>query len=498
MINYLINELLAYGIKNNLISDLDEVYSANLLINLLKLDKFSKEEVTTNRRVDEILDDICDYAYQNNIIDSQDKTITDLFDAQIMNTIMPRPNEVQKTFNNLYKQSPTLATDYFYDLSFKSNYIRKNRIDKNINFKYASSYGNLDITINLSKPEKDPKIIALAKSMKQTDYPKCMLCKEAMGFYGNLNYPGRTNHRIIPLSLNGNRYYLQYSPYVYYDEHCIVFNDSHVPMEISKKTFANLVEFVDLFPDYFMGSNADLPIVGGSILTHDHYQGGKYEFAMFKANDLYVFGDVDNVKVSYINWPLDTIKLQSNNKEDIINLSTKILDAWRKYSNEEINLVSYTKENHNTITPILKKEGNLYVMYLVLRNNLCNEANPYGLFHPNTSLHHIKKENIGLIEVMGLAVLPQRLKEEMEEFSKVLVNHDISALDSELLSKHKDWYYEICNLHDYNENNVHDYLNEEIGKVFVKVLEDCSVFKYGNKIAEMKKFVSSFLNGGKA
>ena len=369
------------------------------------------------------------------------------------------------------------------------------RINKNICFKHDCEYGTLDITINLSKPEKDPKMIALAKSIPSTGYPKCLLCYENMGFAGHLNHPARQNHRIIPLVLENENYFIQYSPYVYYNEHSIVFNKEHKPMVIDKNTFAKLLDFVRQYDHYFIGSNADLPIVGGSILTHDHFQGGKYNFTMFDASVLkrYVINNYPNIDVEYIKWPLDTIRIKGKNKTELTNLANTILNKWKVYSRPEIKLLSHSGDvRHNTITPIVRNNKGVYEMYLVLRNNRTTEQYPDGLFHPNKSLHHIKKENIGLIEVMGLAVLPKRLKEEMDLLKKVLLEVECKdELNIEPIMKHMDWVKDKLSKYSFITENIDEIINYEIGEVFKEVLLDCGVFKFGNKLEEMDLFIDT-------
>ena len=495
-INYLVNQLLDYGLKSNLIEEYDVIYCANRLIDALGVKTFERVE-TEDIEIHVLLEKLCDYAYENKIIDSNDVTTYDLYDTLLMDILMPRPSCVLKKYQALFKEDKRKATDYHYDLSKKSNYIRMDRINKNICFKHDCKYGTLDITINLSKPEKDPKMIALAKSLPSTGYPKCLLCMENMGFAGNLNHPARQNHRIIPLTLDGEDYFIQYSPYFYYNEHAIIFKKEHTPMAINKEAFSKLLDFVRQYDHYFLGSNADLPIVGGSILAHDHFQGGNYVFPMFTADSLksYTVNKYPDIKVEYVNWPLDTLCLVGTNKEDIASLADDILQKWINYSSPSVEVISHTNGvRHNTITPIMRFVDGKYHAYLALRNNRTNEEYPDGIYHPNKSLHHIKKENIGLIEVMGLAVLPKRLKEEMDLLKKVLINEESKELlDVEPLLKHKPWTLETLSKYEFTKDNVDSIINAEIGNVFMKVLEDCGVFKFGNKIEEMDKFVK-FVN----
>ena len=404
----------------------------------------------------------------------------DLFDTRLMNCLVPRPSQVIKTFKEKYAASPEEATNYYYKLSRDSDYIRRYRVCKDMKWVTKTEYGDIDITINLSKPEKDPKAIAAAKLAKQSGYPKCQLCRENEGYAGRTNHPARENHRIIPITINGGQWGFQYSPYVYYNEHCIVFNGQHVPMKVERATFVKLFDFIKLFPHYFIGSNADLPIVGGSILSHDHFQGGNYEFAMAKApveREFTVKG-YEDVKAGIVKWPLSVIRLSCTDEKRIIDLADHILKAWRVYTDEEAYVFAETDgEPHNTITPIARKRGDMYELDLALRNNITTPECPFGLYHPHNELHHIKKENIGLIEVMGLAVLPSRLKEEMEILSDYIVDgKDIRS--NEKIEKHADWVDEFRPKYPViNAENVDAVIKEEIGIVFKKVLEDAGVFK---------------------
>lgn len=489
-INYLINQLINYGVKENLIEEYDKIYCANKLIDIFNLNTFEFEE-TEEIEINVLLEQMCAYAYEHKIIDSNDVTVYDLFDTKLMDVLMPTPSEVKNKFYELFNKDKVSATDYYYNLAIKSNYIRMDRINKNICFKHDCEYGKLDVTINLSKPEKDPKMIALAKTLPSSGYPKCALCYENMGFAGNLNQAARQNHRIMPITLDGDEYFFQYSPYVYYNEHTIVFNKKHIPMAIDKPAFSHLLDFVRQVPHYFLGSNADLPIVGGSILSHDHFQGGNYTFPMFLTPSLksYKINGYNTVEVEYIKWPLDTIKLSGTNKEDIVELSNHILQTWINYSDEEILVHSHTDDvRHNTITPIARNVNGKYEMYLVLRNNRTTAEHPFGLFHPYEDLHHIKKENIGLIEVMGLAVLPKRLKQEMDELKKELLT--TKNFDSELLSKHKPWALDIMKKHNFTKENIDEIIEFEIGEVFKQVLDSCGVFKFGDRISAVDRFIS--------
>ena len=432
----------------------------------------------------EILDRLTDTAYDRYIIKSDDIVTRDLFDTKLMGILTPKPSQVIKEFRTYYEESPKKATEFFYEFSQDTNYIRRDRVKKDMKWKVNSPYGDIDITINLSKPEKDPKAIAAAKNAKQSSYPKCQLCMENEGYAGRMNHPARQNHRIIPLTINDSKWGFQYSPYVYYNEHCIVFNGQHVPMKIDRAAFTKLFDFVKQFPHYFLGSNADLPIVGGSILTHDHFQGGHYEFAMERAEieKEFTIPGYEDVKAGIVHWPLSVIRIQSKDEKRLIDLADHILKKWRGYTDEEAYIFAETEgEPHNTITPIARKKGDMYELDLTLRNNITTEECPLGLYHPHNEYHHIKKENIGLIEVMGLAVLPSRLKAEMEHLSQCLIKGE-DIVSKEDLKKHAAWVEEIKGKYtDINKGNVMDILKEEIGQVFVKVLEDAGVYKYNEE-----------------
>jgi len=494
-INHEISRLINFALKKNLINNDDIIYSTNMILGVLNLNEFEVREVDeTSETPTPILENILDYACENNLIEN---TVTerDLFDTLIMNCVMPRPSEVINNFNNLYTISPTKATEYYYDLSISSNYIRKDRIDKNIIWKAPTEYGDLDITINLSKPEKDPRDIAKAKLIKSSSYPKCLLCKENEGFYGHINHPARQTHRIIPLDFDKQKYFLQYSPYTYYNEHCIILNSEHIPMKINKDTFRNLLIFTDILPHYFAGSNADLPIVGGSILSHDHYQGGHYTFAMEKApiEKNYSVKNYEDVEIGRVKWPMSVVRLSSNDKDKLLDLADHILTSWRSYSDESVNILSHTMdEPHNTITPIARKRNNKYELDLVLRNNRTSTEHPLGIFHPHSEVHHIKKENIGLIEVMGLAVLPARLKEELNILKEYLINRKDNILDDEMVAKHSDWYKYLLEKHsNISQENVDSILKEEVGFKFLEVLCHSGVFKRNKEgFAAFDKFIN--------
>lgn len=476
--NYEISQLVHFALENDLIQESDIDYSVNLLLDLLRLDDIHLQTITQHiTDITPILEKLLDYAVSKNLI--EDRIVErDLFDTRIMNCFMPRPSEVIKRFQEHYQISPIEATDDYYRLSIASQYIRKNRTDKNIRFLQYYKYGMMEITINLSKPEKDPKDIAKAKLVKTSDYPQCLLCKENVGFHGDERRAARQTHRIIPIDLNKDRYYLQYSPYVYYNEHCIVLNQQHVPMTINHHTFVHLLSFLDQFPHYMIGSNADLPIVGGSILTHDHYQGGRYTFPIEGAK---VIKDISlsrfpHLKVEIIKWPLSTIRITSLSKEEIISFADLLLKKWKNYTNKPLNIIPYTDDiPHNTITPIARMKNGQYQMDLVLRNNRTTKEYPDGIFHPHQRLHHIKKENIGLIEVMGLAILPARLKDELSLLKECLLNKK-DFDDYDILKKHKAWYDELKK--DYSdEDDIDDFMKLVLTKRFVEVLEDAGVFK---------------------
>ena len=424
-----------------------------------------------------------DYRYAAEQMLIPDNTITyrDLFDTKIMSMLVPRPSEVVRRFYDLYeKESPQAATDYFYKLSRDTDYIRRYRVKKDLKWTADTEFGTLDITINLSKPEKDPKAIAAAKLAKQSGYPKCLLCKENEGYAGRINHPARQNHRIIPVTINQSDWFFQYSPYVYYNEHCIVFNANHTPMKIERATFGKLLDFVQQFPHYFVGSNADLPIVGGSILSHDHFQGGHYEFAMAKApvEKNFSVAGYEDVDAGIVAWPMSVIRLSGMDTDRIIALADVILNKWREYTDEEAFIYAYTdNEPHNTITPIARKRGDKFELDLVLRNNITTQEHPLGVYHPHAKLHHIKKENIGLIEVMGLAVLPARLKGEMAHLKEaILAGKDLRA--DEELAKHADWVDEFRPKYDaITAENIDGIVEKEIGLVFMQVLEDAGVYK---------------------
>ena len=476
-----IKKLVTYGLKHQLIMPEDEIYTINQYLEVFRLDEYNNPDIEGEEIVlPEVLNNLTDAAYDRYIIKSDDIVTRDLFDTKLMGIMTPKPSQVIKEFRERYKESPEKATEFFYEFSQDTNYIRRDRVKKDMKWKVNSPYGDIDITINLSKPEKDPKAIAAAKNAKQSSYPKCQLCMENEGYAGRMNHPARQNHRIMPIVINDSKWGFQYSPYVYYNEHCIVFNGQHTPMKIDRQAFIKLFDFVKQFPHYFLGSNADLPIVGGSILTHDHFQGGHYEFAMERAEieKEFVIPGYEDVKAGIVHWPLSVIRIQSKDEKRLIDLADHILKKWRGYTDEEAYIFAETDgEPHNTITPIARKKGDMYELDLTLRNNITTEECPLGLYHPHNEYHHIKKENIGLIEVMGLAVLPSRLKAEMEHLSECLIKNEAVG-QYEDLKKHEAWVDEIKTKYkDINAQNVMDILKEEIGQVFVKVLEDAGVYK---------------------
>lgn len=477
-----IKKLVQYGLDTGLIGERDAVYARNQILEVMGMDEYEEPgELSGGICLEEVLKELLDYAHETGVLKEDSVVFRDLFDTRLMNCLMPRPSEVADRFWKLYREeSPEAATDYYYKLSQDSDYIRRYRIKRDMKWITQTEYGELDITVNLSKPEKDPKAIAAAKLMKQSGYPKCLLCMENEGYAGRANHPARNNHRIIPVTVGGNQWGFQYSPYVYYNEHCIVFNGSHVPMKIERATFVKLFDFVKQFPHYFLGSNADLPIVGGSILTHDHFQGGHYTFAMAKApmERKVEFSGFPQVEAGIVKWPMSVIRTRCRETEPLIELADKILAAWRGYTDEEAFIFAETDgEPHNTITPIARKNGDMYELDLVLRNNITTEEFPLGVYHPHQELHHIKKENIGLIEVMGLAVLPSRLKEELNLLGDAIVN-GTEIRGNELLEKHADWVDEFTKKYDsITKDNVSDILKHEVGLVFEKVLEDAGVYK---------------------
>ena len=479
MLSENIAALVQYGIETGLVPACEKIYTTNLLLDLFHEDDYEEPSVIPAKSLEAILRDLLDIAVKRELIPDS-IAYRDLFDTRLMNCLVPRPSQVQQLFWEKYKHSPIEATEYFYKLSQDSDYIRRYRVCKDQKWKVKSEYGDIDITINLSKPEKDPKAIAAARNAKASSYPKCLICMENEGYAGRVNHPARENHRIIPVTIHNSQWGFQYSPYVYYNEHCIVFNGEHIPMKIDRPAFIKLFDFVKQFPHYFLGSNADLPIVGGSILSHDHFQGGNYTFAMAKApiEEHVTLLGFEDVEAGIVKWPLSVLRIRHKDEKRLIDLATHVLEVWRNYTDESAFIYAYTDgEPHNTITPIARKIDDIYELDLTLRNNITTEEHPLGVYHPHADLHHIKKENIGLIEVMGLAVLPSRLKDEMallEEY--ILSGKDIAS--NETLKKHATWVKEF--LPKYNtihKENIEEILQQEIGKVFVKVLEDAGVYK---------------------
>ena len=534
-INKLINELIAYGTKTGLIDEADKVYTINRLLELFKLDEYEaddtsgSEEESKGRVLNEILDDMMDYALSEGIMENDTVTYRDLFDTKIMGLITPAPSTIRSKFDALYKESPEAATEYYYDFSKATNYIRTDRIARDEKWITATEFGDLDITINLSKPEKDPRDIAAAGKAKKSGYPACLLCMENEGYAGHFTHPARQNHRIIPLTLDGEPYYLQYSPYVYYNEHCIIFNEKHTPMKINASTMKKLLSFVELFPHYTAGSNADLPIVGGSILSHDHFQGGCYEFPMVRApyEKEFQIPGYEDIQAGIIKWPMSTIRLQGKDIDKVVALADHILSEWRKYTDRKAYIIAESGgEPHNTITPIarMRKAGNpnnkldpeadVYELDLVLRNNITTDEHPLGLYHPHAQYHHIKKENIGLIEVMGLAVLPARLKKEMASLEESILN-GTNLYEDEDLHSHIDWAVGFLKKNGYSvdiyskknavvtafpngadkadtQPKLHKIIQDEIGYVFSGVLEDAGVYKRNAEGREaFMKFIKS-------
>lgn len=477
MINQYIADLTAYALQTGLLEEADRTWAVNSLLQVLGLDAW-EERVPAERPLKEILTGILDWAEAQGRIDGG-VTGRDLLDTKLMGVLTPRPSQVLAVFRDKYRQSPETATDWYYKFSQDTDYIRRYRIVKDVKWVAPTPYGDLDITINLSKPEKDPKAIAAAKLAPQSGYPKCLLCRENEGYAGRMNHPARQNHRVIPITINQEDWFFQYSPYVYYNEHCIVFNGNHVPMKIDRATFRKQLDFIRQFPHYFVGSNADLPIVGGSILSHDHFQGGRYTFAMEKApvEQAVSFPGFADVEAGIVKWPMSVIRLRCADDARLVDLADKILRAWRGYTDEEAFIFAETEgEPHNTITPIARMRDGKYELDLVLRNNITTEEYPLGVYHPHQELHHIKKENIGLIEVMGLAVLPSRLKGELADLAEALVaGRDIRA--NETLAKHADWAEALQGRYTFTRENALDILKKEVGVVFAQVLEHAGVYK---------------------
>lgn len=473
-----IEDLLGYALRTGLIEECDRTWASNALLQAMKLESWEDPQTARERPLEDILRELLEDAAARGVIQN-DAVSRDLFDTELMGILTPRPAQVISEFRRRYQADLKEATDWFYRFSQDTDYIRRYRIAWDVKWKAATRYGDMDITINLSKPEKDPKAIAAAKAAPQSGYPKCQLCRENEGYAGRLNHPARQNHRIVPITINEEDWFLQYSPYVYYNEHCIVFNGRHTPMKIEKATFRKLLDFVKQFPHYFVGSNADLPIVGGSILSHDHFQGGCYTFAMERApiEQTVAFRDFPDVEAGIVKWPMSVIRLRCADDQRLVELADRILAAWRGYTDEAAFIFAETDgEMHNTITPIARMRAGQFELDLVLRNNITTEEYPLGVYHPHQELHHIKKENIGLIEVMGLAVLPARLKDELDGVARALVRGDDLRAD-ETLAKHADWAEELKSRHVFTAENAGELLRQEVGAVFATVLEHAGVFK---------------------
>ena len=473
-----IDSLVDYALRTGLAMEEDRRVLTNRLLDLLHLEDYTGSGQGDCRDLEQILSGILDYACQNGLCEDN-ITARDIFDTRLMGALTPMPREVIRTFRERYAQSPEAATDWYYRFSCDTDYIRRYRIAKDMRWKYPSQYGAMDITINLSKPEKDPRAIAAAKNAPQSGYPKCQLCPENEGYAGRMNHPARANHRIVPIRVAGEDWCLQYSPYVYYNEHCIVFNSRHVPMKIDRSAFGKLLDFVTAFPHYFVGSNADLPIVGGSILSHEHFQGGRYQFAMETApvEKPVTFRGFEDVTAGIVKWPMSVLRLDGEDPDRVADLAEKILACWRGYSDESVGVIAQSDgEPHNTITPIARRRGGLYELDLVLRCNITTAEHPLGVFHPHADKHHIKKENIGLIEVMGLAVLPSRLKQELTDLARCLAEGKDIAGDP-VLGKHDAWCEELKKKYTFTPENAMDILMQETGRVFTEVLEDAGVYK---------------------
>ena len=477
--NQAIAQLISYALEKRLIQPEDRMWTVNTLLEALALDGCAlPEELPPAGELSAALEALLDDAVERGVLKENTVTYRDLLDTRLMGILTPRPSQVIGQFRSLYRQAPEKATDWYYQFSQDTNYIRRDRIARDVQWKVETEYGQLDITINLSKPEKDPKAIAAARNLPASAYPRCQLCAENEGYAGRVNHPARQNHRIIPITINGSPWYLQYSPYVYYNEHCICLNREHTPMKIDRACFGKLLDFVRQFPHYFVGSNADLPIVGGSILAHDHFQGGRYTFAMERATveTPFTFPGYEDVRAGIVKWPMSVVRLTCADPERLIDLADKILLSWRSYTDREAMILAETGgEPHNTITPIARRRGENYELDLVLRNNLTTPEHPLGLYHPHAELHHIKKENIGLIEVMGLAVLPARLKSELAAVADKLVSGE-DLRDDPLTASHADWAEEFRNRYALTAGNALDVVYHEVGLVFAKVLEHAGVY----------------------
>ena len=492
--NEAISKLITYAVRTGLIEPCETTWATNAVLEVLKLDSYTDPgQEWGDIDLASVLDELLDDAYARGVLTENSVVYRDLFDTAIMGALTPRPSQVRAKFQALYHEDPEKATDWYYTFSQDTNYIRRDRISKDVRWKADTEYGEMDITINLSKPEKDPKAIAAARNLPASNYPRCQLCAENEGYAGRVNHPARQNHRIVPITINNSPWFLQYSPYVYYNEHCICLNSVHTPMKIDRACFAKLLDFVGQFPHYFVGSNADLPIVGGSILAHDHFQGGRYTFAMATApvETPVTFAGYEDVTAGIVKWPMSVIRISSENPERLVDLADKILLSWRGYTDEDAFIYAETDgEPHNTITPIARMRDGKYELDLVLRNNITTEEYPLGVYHPHQELHHIKKENIGLIEVMGLAVLPARLKEELAQVADCLANGgDLRA--QETTEKHADWAEGFKTKYEsITKDNAWDIVQYETGLVFAKVLEHAGVYK---RTAEGKEQFLKFI-----
>ena len=481
MIDEAVDKLACYAQRTGLVDPCERIWAVNAILEALKLDSYTQPTGSPEGEIDlpAVLEELMDDAHARGVLPEDSVVYRDLFDTMLMGRLTPRPAQVIERFRALYAESPERATDWYYRFSQDTNYIRRDRIAKDVKWVAPTEYGELDITINLSKPEKDPMAIAAARNLPASAYPRCQLCAENEGYAGRVNHPARGNHRMIPITINGSPWFLQYSPYVYYNEHCICLNREHVPMRIDRACFAKLLDFVRQFPHYFVGSNADLPIVGGSILAHDHFQGGHYTFAMEKApveTQVCIRG-YEDVETGIVKWPMSVLRLSHEDPARLVDVADRILKSWRVYSDEAVFLFAETEaEPHNTITPIARRRGSRYELDLVLRNNITTPEHPLGVYHPHAELHHIKKENIGLIEVMGLAVLPARLKEELSVLAEALAEGADLRADART-AKHADWAEAFRGKYDITAENALDIVKKETGLVFAQVLEHAGVYK---------------------
>ena len=472
-------KLVDHALTSGLIVECEKTWAVNTVLDVIRADALPDIQVPDHAELSQALDALCDWAFEHGALAENSVVYRDLFDTEIMGRLTPRPAQVIAEFKARYAQSPKQATDWYYQFCLNTNYIRRDRVRRDMKWKTATEYGDLDITINLSKPEKDPKAIAAARNLPASDYPRCQLCAENEGYAGRVNHPARQNHRIVPIVVNGSPWFLQYSPYVYYNEHCICFNREHTPMKIDRACFEKLLDFVRQFPHYFVGSNADLPIVGGSILAHDHFQGGRYVFPMEKSpvETPFTFPGYEDVEAGIVRWPMSVVRISSPERARLTDLADRILGKWRAYTDPAAIVLAETEGTpHNTVTPIARRRGEKYELDLVLRNNLTTAEHPLGLYHPHAELHHIKKENIGLIEVMGLAVLPARLKGELTKVAAALA-HGADLRGDPETEKHADWADELRKKHAFTPENAQEIIQTETGLVFKRVLEDAGVYK---------------------